>query len=1175
MKNTRNVMNLEKIAVLAWALVLSPPAEPSPVARFQGGPALTAPYRTTDRVEGAWLNLGLFPVRPLLVHELEDELTVIAANLHDDRVEWFQGLASAPFRVTRVGWSPVALAGWEDGAGELQQVLAVCAGSYGLFRIDAGTGEVVGVIELPPQPRDILVDQASDRAWVSCVGTNEVAEIDLVDGVVARRYSLETEPAFRCQQPLFLSFDGSGRILVAPMISGNNTTAYADLDALDDDVFMTARHRVLDLDDPAIVPPGTGQGLPDEDLFAIDPGASSPGAVSVLAHGQGTVLFAQGVNPLTGEHWQLGTEALNADPARHTEPALRGHFSESRVAIRSLAAPPHSAPLTIDIDTDDPTEPIEERYDAGRSIGRPNGLTFASNGFATITGPLTDTLAIRKPNGKHFRRWALPAGSRIPTAVVLDADETFLFVHCHGSNEILRYDVVIPVPEQPAPSHLYRLERNPTPPRILEGMKVHFDAKNSFAEKASCDTCHPNGGSDGVCWPISKGEEDFKGPMATQTLTNILKTSPYHWRGENEDLVAFRPAFQNLLGAEEEVTPGEFDLLEEFVFSLIEPANARQDFERRLNDAIHAPDPFAAGSAVVGQTDWFDTITVGNLSCNGCHDYAAGAAGHEILPDVSAGHQPKRVQFDVAGFQEIGRRAFQPPVEIRFFDPEAPGGLPVFREETRAYLGVGSSHAGLAFSFRDFVAGLPIGEPIKDNLSAFAFQFDTGLAPSAHFAAYLDAGTPPAVLARLQLAAEQALAENCDLALMGFSHELLPEGDGALEPVDWFWDQRLDRFVSDGSPGHPDRTLADFLSRTATERHVVLGVPVGMAERLAVDRDMDGLRDALEPPGGETDPAIPEPPDVAPEILDDPRVLWAARGAARIVFETDIPARTSVTAVSTVPGTAPFTHEVTATSDVFSRRHSVLLTDLLPSNEAQGSVPQATLAYDVVITAWSRADLSSTASGLSFETRDRVRPRTMVVGELEHQFFAPGDGGLQAAFDFRVDYAGGGSPPVGVPEVMLVARVFVHEDGAIVDPFPNPRPLGALPFHRAQAIAFNDGGFLDMPGPFVLGGPTLSTGEGQLLFRLPPGSVVLDDEVSLVVEALLELPPDPGARAEFLSRLASATSCALTGGVNSDCDGDGTNDCCRFDVNRNSTQTARWSFPATLEENRMVTGTVE
>ena len=93
---------------------------------------------------------------------------------------------------------------------------------------------------------------------------------------------------------------------------------------------------------------GWFEPLPDEDLFRIDPGA---GTVEVVARRTAAVLFAHGTNPLTGQLWQLGTDAHNADPAMQTEAAVRGRFATNRLTItQPSSGPPASNHLEIDLD---------------------------------------------------------------------------------------------------------------------------------------------------------------------------------------------------------------------------------------------------------------------------------------------------------------------------------------------------------------------------------------------------------------------------------------------------------------------------------------------------------------------------------------------------------------------------------------------------------------------------------------------------------------------------------------------------------------------------------------------------------------------------------------------------------------------------------------------------------
>jgi DNA-binding beta-propeller fold protein YncE len=374
----------------------------------------TAPYRVLDTVEGHWLDLALMPVRPLARDAQTGHL--YALDAHGDNVVEFDA-AGAHVRTIATPWGPVALSWWAPTGGGLPSLLVVTRGSYALARIDLASGALVGLVALPTEPADVLVHPVTNRAFVACSGDDSVVEVDIELGVVVGRYAIPSK------RPTFLALDGSD-VLVAPMLSGNNSMADTGTNILD-----VGPGRVLDLEDAQ----QAQSGLADHDLFRITPA----GAVEPRATDMGAVLFALGVNPASGEVWQLGTEARNKDPLLVGEPALRGNFVVNQLARAALVPGSVVAPLAVhDLDDSDPgTTGVQ--YDSTRTVGQPYALAFDASGAGFVTGLLTDNVTQLSPTGTFVREWDV--GS-IPRGVLVDSAGTNAAVHCWGTNtvELLR-----------------------------------------------------------------------------------------------------------------------------------------------------------------------------------------------------------------------------------------------------------------------------------------------------------------------------------------------------------------------------------------------------------------------------------------------------------------------------------------------------------------------------------------------------------------------------------------------------------------------------------------------------------------------------------------------------------------------------------------------------------------
>jgi hypothetical protein len=311
------IMNLCSRALSVLVTVLAPA-----LAYAQSGidpePYPLGDYDVLDRVGGSWVNLATFPVRPML-YDPAGKLWVV--NHHDSTIERFSGVNATPDRVYGVPWSPVAIAWWEGDDDELgPELLVVCRGTWAVVGLDPDTGKPTRLLQLRPEtgalpggldkrigrmaePGDILVDDTNERAFVSCTGADSVVQIDLVANQVVRVFNEEADPDFRLKSPLFLSWDHNGEdVLVAPLHSGNNSFATGN---------PFGGTAVSDFS-------GATQGLPDEDLFRIEPyvDSTNQGSVEVVLEATGTVLFAHGIHPATNDFWQLNTSRSCRTPAR-------------------------------------------------------------------------------------------------------------------------------------------------------------------------------------------------------------------------------------------------------------------------------------------------------------------------------------------------------------------------------------------------------------------------------------------------------------------------------------------------------------------------------------------------------------------------------------------------------------------------------------------------------------------------------------------------------------------------------------------------------------------------------------------------------------------------------------------------------------------------------------------
>jgi len=1035
--------------------------------------ATRADYKSVDNLQQPWSNLNLTPYRPMAA--TSDNYHLYAVNVHGSTVRHFDFTpGSAGVSTWRVPFGPVSLAIWDNHPDQIERLLVVSRGTHALTYLDRATGDVLDLIELPFEPADLLVHPTNGHAYVSCSGARVVADVNLVAKTV-------TPIPIPALQPTWMSWGPANTLLVAPLISGNNSTTFA---------VSGVETIVVDLANlGAIVPGLTSNGLPDEDLFEVDVSVA-PAVVRPVSRSAGTILFAQGLNPVSGNHWQLGVESLNRDPAMQTEPLLNGVFALNRLTLTTLPGaglPPVATHTQVELDDSNPSTTAID-YNPALTIGLPTGLCFASSGFGLACGPTTDNVMVLAPGttgpaeGALIFEWDLPNGS-IPRSVMLDpATETIALVYCWGTNQVLAFGLA---PFNPTPL-VFDLGFDPAPPAVQSGRAIFYDASRSLNNHLTCGTCHIDGTSDQLAWNLSDKPRDTKGVLHTQTLMGIDRLAPFHWRGERPVLEDFNGAFTGLLGASAQLSPQEFDDFKAYVFSLRSPANIGAHEDRVLDDALAQPLPNGLiGSAVKGQDSYINKVSVGaTATCMTCHSLPTGSNNDliaEVPTDItSLGH------METTAFNELEDKDM-PIVKVVATIPATGFSITFDRPLT----GFGLVHDSTINSRFDFVNGFGLLTPQdRADVTEFLFQFDSGFGKAVHRATLADAAHPGGVARLSGYLVPQAQAGSCSIAVYGRFPIL-----GAPTPLQWAYRPRTNDFRADLGSVAPVPAATFFAAlTTAGATNLCVGLPPGNAEKAAIDYDSDellnqdelalgtdpfnadtdgdGELDGIEVANG-TDPNNPASVMVDstfPTVIS-PQVEWVTAKNARITFATSEPC-TAQLAYSTPAGGS----QLVQTADL-EKVHNILATELLPSSN-NGVLPPVFHAYSGQLKVTDSSG-NSTVVLVNF-TSGEFLPVAVAspVSVLENLKFNTvtdlGGGALDVQGSVRVNQKLGGPPAVPLANYVVVANILV--DG-VISSFTQTTP-------QPTTYTFDGVAFTALPGPFLITGTTNATGDVSFQFGL-------------------------------------------------------------------------------------------
>ncbi|MCB1035313.1 MAG: hypothetical protein KDD47_15915, partial [Acidobacteria bacterium] len=435
-----------------------------------------------------------------------------------------------------------------------------------------------------------------------------------------------------------------------------------------------------------------GWDLPDHDVAILD---TATLAVT-YATGLMNLVMALAVHPTSGEITAVGTDATNEI---RFEPVLKSRFLRVELGMVSPGSP--SSGTVVDLNVGhlnysdaqvaaQGTTGTASQALRDRSLGDPRGIVWSADGSrGYVTGMGSNNVVVIDAAGQRLSPLGAPGDPAVevgegPTGLVLDSGRQRLYV-------VNKFDGSVSVIDGATEQEIDRVAFfDPTPQPIRSGRRHLYDTQEtSGLGHVSCGSCHADARMDRLSWDLGNpdgdmkalnatpgqhnlgmnvpglnaGFEDFhpmKGPMATQTLQDIIGKEPLHWRGDRDGLEEFNGAFTGLLGDDVQLTPAQMQEFEDFLASIHYPPNPFRNLDNSLPDdlplvghfsdgrflgqgGLSAGDPLPDGNAVNGLALYRPPSTLdGPLACVSCHTLPTGAGGDvtlvgTTLQDIPAG----------------------------------------------------------------------------------------------------------------------------------------------------------------------------------------------------------------------------------------------------------------------------------------------------------------------------------------------------------------------------------------------------------------------------------------------------------------------------------------------------------------------------------------------------------
>jgi YVTN family beta-propeller protein len=371
---------------------------------------------------------------------------------------------------------------------------------------------------------------SNDKAYVALSSENKIAVIN-----VATR-QVDKSLAITAQDPRAIAVRGD-RLYVIPFESNNQTQISGCVDKIDNDLCtFDAIEHVIDnnnvLSRFAVVDIVRNPEVPDRDLYIFD--TTSDQLVEIVDT-LGTLLYGLAVDS-SGRVFVAQTDARNDINGRAGTLGDGLEEMENRAFLNQVTQVDCSGsscaePQLMDLEPVPPAHPAP-----GMALATPYAIEICGNDSTLVVSAASSNklFTIDAASGKVLGQVEV---GKVPRGIALESDgagqPSTAWVLNAVANTVSLVDVSNPV--SPRVTDTITLH-DPTHPVVKRGRIAFNDADASTTGTFSCESCHPDGGTDQLAWVLDTPICDLKGctqipPRITMPIRGLRDTAPYHWDG--------------------------------------------------------------------------------------------------------------------------------------------------------------------------------------------------------------------------------------------------------------------------------------------------------------------------------------------------------------------------------------------------------------------------------------------------------------------------------------------------------------------------------------------------------------------------------------------------------------------------------------------------------------------
>lgn len=500
-----------------------PPLPPPPSATPQAPIAIGHPTFLSPHSNPIVINAG----------------NVFVANTPADTVDVIDIATRTVIARIDVGIDPVSLAVRPDG----NEIWVSNHVSDSVSVIDTDPGSVTHlqvvatVQDIDPVTRATRFDEPvgiafadNAKAYVALSSENQVAIVDVATHQVSGRLTI------RAQDPRALAVR-DGRLYVIPFESNNQTQISGCVGPLDGDrcTFDATQHVITTnnvLSRGIVVDIIRDPQIPDRDLFVFD---TVNDQLVETVEGLGTLLYGIAVDS-AGRVFVTQTEARNdangrAGTLQHGLAEMDNRAFLNRITTVDCSAANCAQPTFTELEPLPPAQPA-----SGNALPTPFAIQVSADDATLVaTAAGSDQLfTLDASTGNVLGRTSVDA---VPRGIALVSDSNGAAAQAWVLNVVANTVSLVDVSDTSNPSVLESIALDdPTHPMVKAGRIAFNDASMSTSGTFTCESCHPDGGTDQLVWVLDTPICSFGNctqiqPRSTMPIRGLRDTQPYHWDG--------------------------------------------------------------------------------------------------------------------------------------------------------------------------------------------------------------------------------------------------------------------------------------------------------------------------------------------------------------------------------------------------------------------------------------------------------------------------------------------------------------------------------------------------------------------------------------------------------------------------------------------------------------------